>query len=201
MASLPPVTVDPQLEAQVFALERPTRQLLTYYTLCCLPLVLLPPLAIVVWLANYFRYQTLRYRFDAEGVSMRWGILFRKEVLLNYGRIQDIHLVSNVVERWLGLARVQVQTASGSSTPEVTIEGLAEFEKIRDYLYLRMRGTRDNPSPAPRPAMIPGHRSDPSLPPPLPTSGSGTAESRELAAVLREVAEELRALRAALPPR
>jgi len=25
----------------------------------------------------YFRYHTMRYRFDAEGIRMCWGILFR----------------------------------------------------------------------------------------------------------------------------
>lgn len=62
----------------------------------------------------YFPYHTMRYRFDEEGISMSWGILFRHEIVLNYSRIQDVHLKSNAVERWLGLARIQVQTASGA---------------------------------------------------------------------------------------
>ena len=73
---------------------------------------------------------------------MRWGLLFRREVSLTYSRLQDIHLQSNFVERWLGLARVQLQTASGSSGAEMTIEGLQEYELVRDYLYSRMRGAR-----------------------------------------------------------
>jgi putative membrane protein len=88
----------------------------------------------------YFRYHTMRYEFDEEGISMSWGILFRRQVTLTYARIQDIHLVSNLIERWLGLARVQIQTASGSSTAELTIEGVREFAVVRDYLYSRMRG-------------------------------------------------------------
>ena len=74
---------------------------------------------------------------------MRWGILFRHEVVLNYSRIQDVHLHSNVVERWLGLARIEVQTASGGATPEMTLEGLLEYEAVRDFLYSRMRGARE----------------------------------------------------------
>jgi putative membrane protein len=53
-----------------------------------------------------------------------------------------MHLTSNVVERWLGLGRVQIQTASGRSGAEMTIEGLPDFELIRDQLYRRMRGAR-----------------------------------------------------------
>jgi putative membrane protein len=59
----------------------------------------------------------MRYRFDTDGIHMRWGIVFRREVLLNYSRIQDIHLRSNLIERWLGLARIEIQTASGSAKP------------------------------------------------------------------------------------
>lgn len=88
----------------------------------------------------YFRYHTLRYRFDEEGIHMKVGILFRREVNLTYARIQDIHLRSGLLQRWFGLANVQIQTASGSSGPELTIEGFKEYEAIRDFLYTRMRG-------------------------------------------------------------
>ncbi len=98
---------------------------------------------------RYFRYHTLRYFFDEQGVTVRWGLLFRREVSLTYARIQDIHLVSNIVERWLGLGRVQVQTASGQAGAEMTIEGLPDFEAVRDELYRRMRGARiDGPADA-----------------------------------------------------
>ena len=71
---------------------------------------------------------------------MKVGILFRREVNLTYSRIQDIHLRSNILQRWLGLGNVQIQTASGLSGPELVIEGFKEFETIRDFLYTRMRG-------------------------------------------------------------
>ncbi len=128
-------------ERAIFAIERPCPRLFTYYFLSSL---VLGPFFFIPLLPLYFRYHTLRYRFDAEGISMSWGILFRREINLTYARIQDIHLRSNVVERWLGLARVEVQTASGSATAEMTLEGLLEFEAIRDYLYTRMRGARDH---------------------------------------------------------
>ena len=152
---------------------RPHQRLLIYYALTSL---LLGPFFFLFLIPLFFRYETLRYRFEKEGVSMRWGILFRREISLNYSRIQDIHLSSNVVERWLGLGKVQVQTASGSASAEMTIEGLENFQEIRDYLYSKMRGARGE-------------------------SRSGTAsaaapeEGDELTAVLREIATELRALR------
>ncbi len=124
----------------IFQIERPHAKLMTYYFIICL---FTGPLFPVLILPNYFRYHTMRYRFDAEGISMRWGLLFRREVVLNYARIQDIHLSSNIIERWLGLARIQIQTASGSSSAEMTIEGILEFEAVRDFLYSKMRGLRE----------------------------------------------------------
>jgi putative membrane protein len=172
-------------EAAVFAIERPSPKLFTYYLLSSL---LLGPLFFIPLIPLYFRYHTLRYRFDEEGISMRWGILFRREINLTYARIQDIHLRSNVVERWLDLARIEVQTASGSSGAEMTLEGLLEFEAIRDYLYARMRGSLDRRPAAPAPASS-------------PRGGVDTAVTNELTATLREVTAELRALREALAGR
>ena len=90
----------------------------------------------------FFKYETLRYKFEDDGMSMSWGILFRHEIHLTYRRIQDIHLSRNLIQRWLGLATLSIQTASGSASPEMNIEGLLEAEQLRDYLYSKMRGAR-----------------------------------------------------------
>jgi putative membrane protein len=172
-------------DAAIFNITRPHRSLLTYYLLRCLAI---PPLFPILAVPLYFRYHTMRYRFDQEGVSMRWGILFRHEIILNYARIQDIHLRSNILERWLGLARVLVQTASGSSSAEMTVEGLREFEAVRDFLYARMRGVRDA-----------AQKSAPARPSSTEeNSAAGVGAASELTSTLREVAKELRLLRAEL---
>lgn len=132
-------TEAPDTHLDVRSLERPHSNLLAYYAACSL---FLGPLFFVALIPLFFRYRTLRYEFDDEGVSMRWGVLFRREISLNYSRIQDIHLKSNVLQRWLGLGDVKLQTASGSAQAEMTIEGFREFAEIRDYLYSRMRGAR-----------------------------------------------------------
>ena len=131
-------------ESQMLALERPHSDLWKYYIICA---VLTGPALIITLPLLYFRYHTLRYRFDAEGIHMRVGILFRREVNLTYTRIQDIHLKSGFIQRWLGLANLEVQTASGSASAELVIEGFKEFEAIRDFLYTRMRGYQARNSP------------------------------------------------------
>ena len=165
-------------EQQVFSIKRPSKELWTYYILTSF---LVGPLFFVPLIYLYFRYHTMRYDFDGEGISMRWGILFRREITLTYARIQDIHLTSNIVERWLRLARIQIQTASASASAEMTLEGLHEFELVRDFLYTKMRGVRGAPSPS-------------------GTTGSQPVDNN-LASALREVAAELRAVREALEKR
>ena len=110
---------------------------------------------------------------------MRWGVLFRREVHLTYPRIHDIHLRSNVVERWLGLGRLLIQTASGSAKAEMTIEGVLEFETLRDHIYERMRGAGRTPEAS------------------TPDSVA-TADAPDLTATLQSVADELRGIRALL---
>jgi len=88
----------------------------------------------------YFRYRTLEYKFDDKGIHMRWGILFRREINLTYARIQDIQVRSNFVQRWLGLANVEVQTASGSAGAEMTLEGILNPDGLRDFLYRQSKG-------------------------------------------------------------
>ena len=134
-----PVTISS--DQDIFALDRPHSSLLRRYLLFSL---LFGPAFPVVFTFLYLRFRTLRYRFDEEGISMRWGALRRREVNLTYARIQDIHVTSGVIERWLRLARIQIQTASGSHKPEMTIEGFRDFEPLRRFLEGRMRQQRDD---------------------------------------------------------
>lgn len=160
--------------SQIFAIERPHKNLLKLYVIRCF---LVPPFSLLAFPLLYFRYHTMRYRFDEEGISMRWGILFRREVNLNYARIQDIHLTSGILQRWLRLADIHIQTASGSAAAEMKIEGLQEFEDLRDFLYSKMRGSHSKTAEPRTPV---------------------AAEDAGTAAVLREIHGEIRAARHAL---
>ena len=121
----------------IFALTRPDPRLLKLYLIYSLAANVAFPFA---FLPLLFRYLTLRYRFDKEGVAVSYGLLWRRESYLTYARIQDIHVSRNIFERWLGLGAVQIQTASGSSRAEESIVGVKEFNEIRNFLYARMRG-------------------------------------------------------------
>ena len=156
---------------RIAAIDRPVEALMKWYFCKALMTVAAFPVTILVF---YFRYHTMRYKFDGEGIRMSWGILFRHEIMLNYSRIQDIHLKSSLLERLLGLARIEIQTAAGSSGTEMTLEGLTDHEAMRDFLYSRMRGAREHDRGA---AQTPA------------------VSETEMVVMLQEIAAELRAIR------
>jgi len=154
-------------------ITRPDPVLMTYYFLVSILTLFGFPLAVLVL---FCKYHTLRYRFDDKGIAMSWGVLFRREIYLTYRRIQDIHVTRNVLHRWLGLATIAVQTASGSSKAEMSIEGIREVEALRDYLYAQMRGAKGDPAAG-------------------PPDAAPTATGDDVLPVLCEIRDELRKLR------
>lgn len=126
-------------------IQRPHPRLMRYYFFCAL---LSGPAFPFTLLALWMRYATLRYKFDEDGISTSYGVFFRREINLTFRRIQDIHLTYNLLQRWMGLAKISLQTAAGSAQAEMVIEGVLEANDLRDYLYARMRGARDDFAPS-----------------------------------------------------
>jgi putative membrane protein len=145
MSSSTPSSATAKQSTDPRQITRPDPALMRYYLIVSL---LTGPGFFLAILPLWFKYETLRYRFDDEGISISWGILFRREVHLTYRRIQDIHLTRNLLQRWMGLASVSVQTAAGSASPEATIEGILAADELRDFLYAKMRGVREHGSEA-----------------------------------------------------
>lgn len=178
---LPAGLRDPaEVDRRVLGITRPDRVLWTYYVIVA---CVIPPAAIVLLPLLYARYRTMHYTFREEGVSMRWGLLFRREVIVNYARIQDISLKSNFLERWLGLACIRLQTASAGAEAELTIEGLREFELVREFLHRRTGRSR---------ARVDAGRAG------APVAAGAVASAPAVATMLRQVCAELRATRVVL---
>ena len=167
-------------DARIQAITRPAKGLLISYAIRSLAGLFLAPL---IFVPLFFKYHTLRYKIDEEGISASWGILFRREIYLTYKRIQDIHVNRDIIERWLGLAKVELQTASGSSAAELALEGMTDYEAVRDYLYSRMRGHGRAQAVAPGE----GTSRDPAA-----------AGQAEVLGLLRDIRGELEATRALL---
>lgn len=101
--------------------------------------------AVVAALARYASYG---YRLDEDELVIQEGIVTRNERHVPYGRIQNIDLAQNPLQRWLGVAEVRVETASGDK-PEAVMRvlSLAAVERLRRHVF-RERGGAEAPQPA-----------------------------------------------------
>jgi uncharacterized protein len=133
------VMTDPAPISRVPQVEQPSPALLTYYLLTA---ILTLPGFFIVFPILWIRFKTLKYELQDSGIKMRVGFLFRKEVIVAYRRIQDIHVSRDILQRWLGISSVSIQTASGNAAPEIVVEGVIDPDLLRDWLYERMRGAK-----------------------------------------------------------
>ena len=86
--------------------------------------------------AGLVKYATYGYRMDADELVIREGIVTRNERHIPYGRIQNIDLVQNPLQRVLGVAEVRIETASGDK-PEAVMRvlSLAAVDELRRHVF------------------------------------------------------------------
>ncbi|MEU9350285.1 PH domain-containing protein [Streptomyces griseoloalbus] len=94
------------------------------------------PLALLVWgwVLLERNWRSWRYAERADDLLISRGVLWRQETVVPYGRMQLVEVSSGPVERYFGLASVQLHTAAAAT--DATIPGLepAEAERLRDRL-------------------------------------------------------------------
>ncbi|TQQ83513.1 hypothetical protein EGH24_01605 [Halonotius terrestris] len=61
-------------------------------------------------------YRRFRYEFTKDTFDVKSGVLNRREREIPYGRIQNVDISRNVIQRLLGLSAVNLETAGGGST-------------------------------------------------------------------------------------
>ncbi|MFI1682035.1 PH domain-containing protein [Streptomyces sp. NPDC020607] len=96
----------------------------------------LVPLAVVAWGWRVLgrNWRSWRYAERADDLLISRGVLWRKETVVPYGRMQLVEVTSGPVERRFGLASVQLRTAAAAT--DARIPGLLpeEAERLRDRL-------------------------------------------------------------------
>lgn len=94
------------------------------------------PLLIPYTLAAVFQYVTYRYRYEANEMVIRTGLLFRNERHVPYAHIQNLDAVQNVFHRLLGVVEVRVETGGGTE-PEakMSVLPIADFEEMRRRVF------------------------------------------------------------------
>jgi len=94
---------------------------------------------LMVWLLWLVPRQVgaLRYAERDDDLLIRRGIMFRSLVVVPYGRMQFVDVKAGPIDRAMGIARVQLHTASTSS--DAWIAGLppAEAARLRERLASR----------------------------------------------------------------
>jgi membrane protein YdbS with pleckstrin-like domain len=90
-------------------------------------------LAWLWWLIGR-QVRAIGYADRADDLLVVSGILFKRLVVVPYGRMQQVDVRRGPIERYLGLATVQLHTAA--ATTDASIPGLepAEASRLRDQL-------------------------------------------------------------------
>ena len=83
-------------------------------------------------LARYFRFQ---YELDGDTLTVESGVFARQSRQIPLGRVQNVDVEQNILNRLLGLAIVRFETAGGSAT-EATLDAVdeAEVKRLRNYV-------------------------------------------------------------------
>ncbi len=134
------------------------------------------------------------YMVTDRAVRIREGVWFVREMTLTFDNIQNVSVAQGPLQRYFGLADVQVQTAGGGGVQAGAegaaqdtlhtgfFRGVEDAAAIRDFLIERMRTGRDSGL---------GDPDDPALARRATQQGLSPAAM----AALREVAGQTRALR------
>ncbi|KOX93105.1 hypothetical protein AMS69_11695 [Haloarcula rubripromontorii] len=83
-------------------------------------------------LARYLRF---RYELDGDTLTVESGVFARQSRQIPLGRVQNLDVEQNILNRLLGLAIVRFETAGGSAT-EATLDAVdeAEVRRLRNYV-------------------------------------------------------------------
>ena len=95
-------------------------------------------LALAYEFAYYRRYQ---YTFTDDTFDIESGVLNRREREIPYGRVQNVDISRNIIQRLLGLSAINLETAGGGSTEAAIRYVTADAATtIQDELRRRKRG-------------------------------------------------------------
>lgn len=87
-----------------------------------------------VWVGLRGRYRSWSYREREDDLIVERGLLVRRLSVVPYGRMQFLDVSAGPVDRWFGLATVQLHTASATSDAKIPGLPLAEARRLRDRL-------------------------------------------------------------------
>jgi putative membrane protein len=107
-----------------------------------LGLLVLAVLATAGW--QYLYHQRFDYELTADTFDIASGVLSRREREIPYGRIHNVDVSQNAVQRAIGIAEVRLETAGGSET-EAALQYVsrAEADRLQEEISRRKRGAAE----------------------------------------------------------
>ena len=94
-------------------------------------------------------YDTMLYKLTQNEIIWRRGVWFKNTGIVPYNRITNIDIVQGPISRSLRIASIKIQTAgysgpsgSGGMLAEIRIEGMEEFEDLRELIMGFVRGKK-----------------------------------------------------------
>jgi membrane protein YdbS with pleckstrin-like domain len=115
--------------------------LIAFATLLAPPVIAVVALAVLLVIAGVWawvligrRVRSFAYTERANDLLVTSGILFRRLVIVPYGRMQLVDVKAGPIDRWFGIANVQLHTAA--ATTDAKIPGLEPHDAavLRDRL-------------------------------------------------------------------
>jgi membrane protein YdbS with pleckstrin-like domain len=97
-------------------------------------LVALLVLAAAVWVGLRGRYRSWSYQERADDLIVTRGVLVRRLSVVPYGRMQFLDVTAGPIDRWFGLATVQLHTAAATSDARIPGLALPDAQRLRDRL-------------------------------------------------------------------
>jgi uncharacterized protein len=87
-----------------------------------------------VWIGLRGRYRSWSYREREDDLIVSRGLLVRRLSVVPYGRMQFLDVTAGPIDRWFGLATVQLHTAAATSDARIPGLPLTEAQRLRDRL-------------------------------------------------------------------
>lgn len=96
-----------------------------------------------------FYYRSLSYEIGAEQVIVRQGVLTRAVKHVPYRTVTNITVKRGLIDRWLGLGTLEIQTAgmSGTHQAEQSLAGLADPQVVYDLVAAQLGRFRGGLAP------------------------------------------------------
>ncbi|WP_267641326.1 PH domain-containing protein [Haloarchaeobius amylolyticus] len=141
--------------------------------------VLLPVAFVTWWIPAFTR--SAAYRLTEDELEYRRGVFFQQRTTVPYNRITNVDSVQGPVQRRLDAGTVQIHTAGfgGQTGAELTIDGVSDFEAIKEQVLAKVRGREPEATEAASVAASP------------PVQAAEDADSADVLTELRRIRELL----------